>query len=298
MTEPPTPQGGGAQEGDQRAEWLQDPETRFVLFRGESALLEADLPIRPVLVPMVELADPRLDFANAVHLGICETGPLLALDLEEADVEGFDRESRSNAFRDLRSIQEPIDRVTWRILSRARALLAWNRFFAACPTCGSATTPQSGGTIRMCSNASCGRIHYPRTDPTVIVRIIFGEKCLLGRQRKFAPGVRSVIAGFVEPGETLEGAVRREAEEEVGIAVERITYLGSQPWPFPMNLMIAFEAHACDETIRIDAQELEAADWYTRERIQEELAAGSLVLPSPKSIARWMIEDWLGRRTD
>jgi NAD+ diphosphatase len=298
MSERSALQGVGAQEEDQRAEWLRDPETRFILFCGEGALLETDPPIRPILVTPAGLTNLRPAFANAVHLGAYETGPLLALDLEEANDGGSEGDLLRGRFRGLRSIQEPVDSATWELLSRARALLAWNRLYVACPACGSATTPQNGGTIRVCSNAACGRNHYPRTDPTVIVRVVSGEKCLLGRQRQFAPGIRSVVAGFVEPGETLEGAVRREVEEEVGIAVERIAYLGSQPWPFPMNLMIAFEAHAQDETIRIDAQELEAADWYTRERIREELAAGSLVLPSRKSIARRMIDEWLENRSD
>ncbi|MFC2081869.1 NAD(+) diphosphatase [Candidatus Bipolaricaulota bacterium] len=298
MSERSATQDGNAREADRHAEWPRDPKTRFILFRGESALLEADLPIRPIRVSPAELADLGLDFRDAVHLGVYEAGPLLALDLEEAADGGSESEPLRGAFRSLRGIQDPVDRLTWELLSRARALLGWNRLYAACPACGSATTPRNGGTIRVCTNAACGRNHYPRTDATVIVRVLSGEKCLLGRQPQFAPGLRSVVAGFVEPGETLEGAVRREVDEEVGIAVERIAYLGSQPWPFPMSLMIAFEAHARDETIRIDAQELEAADWYTRERVREELAAGSLVLPSRKSIARRMIDDWLESPTE
>ncbi|MBU0596077.1 NAD(+) diphosphatase [Candidatus Bipolaricaulota bacterium] len=293
MSEESGLQDRDAQEVDRRDEWLRDPQTRFILFRGDRALLETDLPIRPVLITPAEAASQRLDFRDAVHLGVYEAGPLLTVDLGEAADEACEEDLLRGTFRRLRTIQEPVDHATWELLSRASALLAWNRQYAACPVCGSVTIAQNGGTLRVCSNAACGRDHHPRTDPTVIVRVVSGEKCLLGRQPQFAPGLRSVIAGFVEPGETLEGAVRREVEEEVGIVVERVAYLGSQPWPFPMNLMIAFEAHAEDEAIRIDTQELEAADWYTRDRVKEEVSAGALVLPSRKSIARWMIDTWL-----
>jgi len=127
----------------------------------------------------------------------------------------------------------------------------------------------------------------------VIVRLVRDERCLLARQPRFAPRVRSVVAGFVEPGESLEEAVRREVSEEVGIRVGRTRYLGSQPWPFPMSLMLAFEAEALTEEIRLEDEELEAADWYTREQVRREVDAGTLILPSPKSISRRMIDEWL-----
>lgn len=283
-------------DSDRVSEALRDPEARFVLFRGDDVLLKTDPPIRPALVSPGELANLTTDFRGAVFLGTHEAGPRLAIDLEEVCGRVCGRDAFLGEFQNLFGIQEPIDPQTWELLSRARALLAWNRLGAACPTCGAATKPQEGGTVRICSNATCGRIHYPRMDPTAIVRVVSDDKCLLARQPQYRPGLRSVLAGFVEPGETLEGAVRREVAEEVGIAVDRMVYLGSQPWPFPMSLMIAFEAHAQDEAIQIDRQELEAADWYTRERVQQELSTGSLVLPSKKSIARRMIEDWLEER--
>jgi NADH pyrophosphatase NudC (nudix superfamily) len=142
MSERSALQGVGAQEEDQRAEWLRDPETRFILFCGERALLETDPPIRPILVTPAGLTNLRPAFANAVHLGAYETGPLLALDLEEANDGGSEGDLLRGRFRGLRSIQEPVDSATWELLSRARALLAWNRLYVACPACGSATTPQ------------------------------------------------------------------------------------------------------------------------------------------------------------
>jgi NAD+ diphosphatase len=226
-----------------------------------------------------------------------DRGPRFALDVQALPPDVFDGRT-GGGFRDLGEIREPIDVGTWALLSRARSLLEWNQRLVLCPVCGAETTQYNGGAARICSNGTCKHIWFPRTDPAVIVRVVSGEKCLLARQPQYAPGLRSVLAGFVEPGETLENAVRREVREETGLEVDGTQYLGSQPWPFPMSLMIAFEAHAGDEAIRIDEQELEAADWYTRTDVRRGLAAGSLVLPSRKSIARKMIEDWLDSCAD
>jgi len=276
---------------------LRDPTTRFIVFRGGEVLLATTHPIQPALLSALDLAELSVDLRTAILVGIYNNHePRLALDIEQAAVDSLQSSDFSGDFHNLQAIQEPVESETWEMLSRAWALLAWNRDYATCPTCGGATEPQEGGTIRTCSNRTCGRIHYPRTDPTIIVRVISHEKCLLARQPQFRPGLKSVLAGFVEPGETLEGAVLREVQEEVGLAVDRIAYLGSQPWPFPMSLMIAFEAHALEETIQIDTRELEAADWYTRERVRQELAEGTLELPSLKSISRRMIDEWLEGR--
>ena len=281
---------------DRLDEALRDLEARFLLFRGGDVLLEREPPIQPVVVTLREITMLTIDLRSAVLLETGATALRLALDLQDVGDEEIEHVASLGEFRGLHGIQEPIDPQTWELLSRARALLAWNRRCAICPTCGAPTEPQEGGTFRVCTGVTCGRILFPRTDPSVIVRVLSGEKCLLARKPGFAPGVRSVLAGFVEPGESLEGAVRREVAEEVGIAVERIVYLGSQPWPFPMSLMVAFEARACEERIRLDEEELEAADWYTCERVQKELVEGTLVLPSRKSIARRMIEAWLEGR--
>ena len=129
----------------------------------------------------------------------------------------------------------------------------------------------------------------------MIVRVTHGERCLLARQPRFASGVRSVLAGFVEPGETLESAVVREVFEEVGLRVRAVSYFGSQPWPFPFSLMIAFTAIACDREIRIDAHEIESADWYSRDRVRRETADGTLTLPGANAISRQLIDRWLDR---
>jgi NAD+ diphosphatase len=272
---------------------LRHPDARFLLFQGERVLLERDLPIQPAWISCPDLTKLGLEPLMSVDLGIDAGAPRMALEVLDADGSAAKTLSALGEFQSLRDIQAPIAARTWRTLARARALLSWNLNYGFCPSCGAVSLPEKGGAMRTCTNTDCGRPIFARTDPSVIVRITLGERLLLARQPRFRPGLWSVLAGFVEPGETLEEAVRREVGEEVGLAVDHIHYLGSQPWPFPMNLMAAFEARALDATLRLDAQELEEARWYTREQMRQGLDDGSLLLPSQKSISHWMIKDWL-----
>ena len=269
---------------------LADPSARFLLFRGEEAFLED---AEPVLVARADLPFPDETLASAILVGHVGEAPRLALDVSH--LEGKDGAFRlsSGEFRNLHRLQEPVAPEAWRLLARASALVSWHRSHPVCPMCGAPTRPEMGGATRVCSNEACAQVHYPRTNPSVIVRLVNGERCLLARQPQFSPHVRSVLAGFVEPGESLEDAIRREVAEEVGIRAGKITYLGSQPWPFPMSLMVAFEAEALTDEIRLDDEELEEAGWYTRDDVRRDVGAGKLILPSLKSIARRMIEEWL-----
>jgi NAD+ diphosphatase len=277
---------------------LMDPRSQFVLFDGDRALLRADA-AEPVVISGDQLLDADLRTRSTVFLGLDGDTPWFALDVDERDLLAC-RETiasidltRGGGFVLLGPIDGPIASNTWEILSQARALLAWNRSTACCPTCGAPTNARRGGHQRVCNDPQCGKTYFPRTDPAVIVRVVNADRCLLARSQRFRPDVWSVLAGFVEPGESLEAAVRREVEEEVGLSVEDVRYLGSQPWPFPMSLMVAFEAYAPLDRIRIDAEELESADWFNRDGLRESVASGRLVLPSRKSIARRMIDRWI-----
>jgi NAD+ diphosphatase len=148
------------------------------------------------------------------------------------------------------------------------------------------------GFIRRCTNAECDRQHFPRTDPAIIVLVTHGDRALLGRQAKWDATWYSVLAGFVEPGESLEQAVRREVKEEAGITVGEVRYDSSQPWPFPSSLMIGFTAEALDDDIRIGDDELEDARWFTRADVDAGLEAGELRLSPRISISRHLIESW------
>ncbi|MFI9556883.1 NAD(+) diphosphatase [Nonomuraea endophytica] len=179
------------------------------------------------------------------------------------------------------------------LLVYAVALEAWHTTHEHCPRCGSRTRVEGGGHIRVCPED--GSQHFPRVDPAVIMLIRDEEdRCLLARGPQWPEGRLSILAGFVEPGESLEHAVVREVAEEVGIAVTNPRYLGSQPWPFPRSLMLGFFADAITTTLTPDADEIAEARWYSRVQLAEALASGELRLPPPVSIARRLIETWYG----
>jgi NAD+ diphosphatase len=144
----------------------------------------------------------------------------------------------------------------------------------------------------VCTNPQCGQLHFPRTDPAIIVLVTHGEQCLLGRQPTWPAGRYSIIAGFVEPGEGLEAAVAREVREETGIDIKHVRYHASQPWPFPSSLMLGFTAQAANTTIQLKDGELEDARWLSREEIAGELGRGTLRLPPEISISYRLIEGW------
>ncbi len=159
------------------------------------------------------------------------------------------------------------------------------------------------GHVRICTNADCATTHFPRTDPAVIMLVIDGDRCLLGKRPGRQSFMYSTLAGFVEPGESLEEAVAREVMEETGIAITNIRYAHSQPWPFPANLMLGFYADATSTEIVFNDDELADANWFTRDEVRELMAArdhtdserlgGALHLPRPVSIARRLISEWL-----
>ena len=179
-------------------------------------------------------------------------------------------------------------------LAEAKALLHWHLRHRFCANCGAPTLVTQGGWKRECPN--CKAEHFPRTDPVVIMLAVTKDHCLLGRQSRFVPGMWSCLAGFVEPGENVEMAVRRETVEEAGITCGRVTYFASQPWPFPMNLMIGCHAEALTTEITVDHTELEGARWFTREEVSLMLLRqhpDKLTTPPPVAIAHHIIRAWV-----
>ncbi|WP_229055057.1 NAD(+) diphosphatase [Aeromicrobium sp. Leaf350] len=177
----------------------------------------------------------------------------------------------------------------------AVAIARWLAATPFCPRCGSRTEIQQAGHLRHCPE--CGASHFPRTDPAVIMLITDDQdRALLGRNPAWPEGRFSTLAGFVEPGESLEDAVRREVREEVGVTVGEVTYGASQPWPFPASLMLGFFGKATEATIDVDQDEIAEAAWVTREELVRYGEAGTLLLPpSGVSISSWLIETWLGQ---
>ncbi|MDQ3145037.1 MAG: NAD(+) diphosphatase [Pseudomonadota bacterium] len=181
------------------------------------------------------------------------------------------------------------------LFAAALSLANWHRRHCFCSVCGAATQPNRGGWSRACG--SCGAEHYPRADPVVIMLATYDDHLLLGRQPHYPPSRYSALAGFVEPGETIEAAVARELFEEAGIRVTEVTYLASQPWPFPSSLMIGAHATATSDSLVIDTAELDDARWFSRAEVAAALAGNpaSAFLPPPRfAIARTLLERWLG----
>lgn len=191
-------------------------------------------------------------------------------------------------FRELRFYGAVLPADEAGLLAYARALAIWRRRNRFCGVCGTPARSTQGGHVRTCSNPECGAEQFPRIDPAIIVLITDGERALLGRQASWPKGRYSTIAGFVEPGESLEDAVVREVREETGVHVRDVQYHSSQPWPFPSSLMLGFMAWASGtEIVRAD-QELEDARWFSR----NDIAHGSPILPTAQSISFRLIEDW------
>jgi NAD+ diphosphatase len=184
-------------------------------------------------------------------------------------------------------------------LAEAKAMLQWHMRHRFCANCGAPTAPACAGWKRECP--ACKVEHFPRTDPVVIMLAIDGERCLLGRQTRFVASTYSCLAGFMEPGETIEDAVRRETREEAGIVCGRVRYFATQPWPFPMSLMIGCHAEATSTTITIDREELEDARWFDRSEAAAMLMRkhpDGLITPPPIAIAHHIIRAWVDGGAD
>jgi NAD+ diphosphatase len=233
--------------------------------------------------------------SETVFLGLRDGVGFFGVSLDP--VAGEELKARDGlAVFDLRSIavQGIVEPEHLAPLAEAKALLHWHRRHRFCANCGSPTNLVMGGWRRDCP--TCGAQHFPRTDPVVIMLACDRERCLLGRQRRFAPGMWSCLAGFVEPAETIEEAVQRETLEEAGISCDQVTYFASQPWPFPMSLMIGCFARARSVELTVDRVELEDARWFDRDEVSLMLLRGHperLTTPPPVAIAHHIIRNWV-----
>jgi NAD+ diphosphatase len=283
-------------------QWLTarqtDPSTRYTLIWRFKHLVTTRSPIRPILLSPQEL-HLRVDgAASPTFLGIHRGRAYFATDLSESatvvpdSVAGGRQASGGRQFRELRQVAALLDAPDAAILAHARAMAYWHQRHRFCGDCGSPTEPREGGYLRVCSNADCGQHHFPRSDPAIIVLVESGKRCLLGRKALWPEGMYSTIAGFVEPGECIEAAVIREVREETGVQVSEIHYQSSQPWPFPSSLMLGFRARAAGSTIQVDRDELQDAQWFTREQIRSGLLKGRLQLPTNISVSHRLIEGW------
>lgn len=252
--------------------------------------------------PAAELLDMA---GEVVFLGLTANhAPVFAADLSKSEPEADGSGPAlglGGAWMGLRAVGALLPAGEAAMLGYARAMMIWHHRARFCGSCGAPTEAREGGHMRQCLDTRCGAQAYPRTDPAVIMRVTDGDNVLLHRQRAWPQGQWSILAGFVEPGETLEEAVAREVREETGLEVADIAYHGSQPWPFPSSIMLAFSARATGGTLVPDPHELEDARWFSRDLILREFDDAhrgrntGLFLPVHGSVSRRLIEAWLGR---
>ncbi|MFL6177995.1 MAG: NAD(+) diphosphatase [Ornithinibacter sp.] len=272
------------------ARLLADPDTRVLRLVGDRVeVSDAGGGPAVVLAPPVAADAARL----ALYLG--ESGGHAVVGVVADD--RADAVADDPAWRTLRSVGADLDDLGAQAFATTLALANWHRTHGHCPRCGAATAPVLAGWIRRCpADAS---EHYPRTDMAVIMAVVDADdRILLARGKGFRGNGMSVLAGFVEPGESLAAAVAREVAEEVGIEVTDVTYLGDQPWPFPSSLMLGFTARALGTDLRLQAEEIEAARWFTRDELVAAIADGSVVVSGRISISRRIIEHWFGGALD
>ena len=271
---------------------LRAPATRFVAVAAERhPFVHAETGARRPCYLTPKEVDGALP-GDPILLGVHEGITWFAVDVTEAPP-SFPAHVTLLRIRDVVTDLAHRDSA---VLAYANALVHWHRTHRFCGACGTPTASVRGGHVRRCNDTACAREHFPRTDPAVITLVCDGDRCLLARRRDWAPGRRSTVAGFVEPGETLEHTVAREVFEEVGVRVGEVRYRGSQPWPFPQSLMLGFRATAASTDIAVDGDEIAEADWYTPGRIEADTAAGTLILPPFDSISRRLVDDWLAER--
>jgi NAD+ diphosphatase len=272
---------------------LADPATLFIVLAGDVPLLATGEPGSALIDAAT--ASRVAPFDEAVLLGALSERSVVGVQVDAARAEVFAGDA---GFRllDLRSVavQGAVPAEEHGMLAQGKALLHWHAKHRFCSNCGAPTSAARAGYRRDC--AACGTQHFPRTDPVAIMLIARGDTCLLGRQARFAPGVYSCLAGFIEPGETIEDAVRRETFEESGVRVGAVSYVMSQPWPFPMSVMIGCIGEAESEDLILDREELEDARWFSKAEVGRMLDGDhpdGLKIPPPIAIAHHLIRRWV-----
>lgn len=264
---------------------LNSPQARFVPVWQQRCLVQND---RAGLLSAAELGTAAPGVDAAILLGRRADEWLFAAELDAA------REPKlgpGQVFAELREVMGELPAEDAALVAYARAMVNWRARHRHCGVCGARNRPREAGFVMECTAAGCGHRSFPRLDPAVIVLVHHGDRCLLGRQPTWPEGRYSTIAGFIEPGEGLEDAVRREVAEETNIRVGACHYFASQPWPFPAALMIGFHAVAESTDIRLNDGELADARWLTREQI----AARDVTLPPRTSVAFRLIESWFDK---
>lgn len=236
--------------------------------------------------------------SEIIFLGLESERPIFAVDLSGYEEDKVLELAGSGEFHDLRKIATLLDHEEASLLAYGRGLMNWHKTHAYCSHCGSKSMSTEGGHSRKCTNATCNALCFPRLDPAIITLIEHipakGEPlCLLAVHDTPVGKICSTLAGFVEPGESLEGAVQREMMEEAGLLVKNIEYVASQPWPFPASIMIGFKAESDTLDFKLDKDEIQNAAWFSAKELMTARETGEMRLSKEDSIARFLIEDWI-----
>lgn len=301
----PKPRLGYANSRIERAAELRPDAAKLAALAGDSRAATYVIGGEMIVLKKgAVINDPQFSFTEAgalgtaaetVFLGLLDGAARFGHGLSPAAAEAL--KTRDDLLvTDLRSIavQGLVEADHLPPLAEAKALLHWHARHRFCPNCGAPTRVVDGGWRRDC--ASCQGQHFPRTDPVVIMLAVDGDNCLLGRSPRFPPTMWSCLAGFVEPGESVEDAVRRETREEAGIGCGEVRYFATQPWPFPTSLMIGCHARAASRDIVVDRNELEDARWFSRDEVIAMLTRthpGGLATPPGIAIAHHIIRAWV-----
>jgi NAD+ diphosphatase len=265
---------------------LNDPGTLIVpLWQARNLVRRADRVSTAAFIAVTHEIRRTLPDGEFVLLGRYHGHAAFAVDIA---AESPPAQLPDATFEDLRTAGSFLPHDEAGLLAYARALVLWRQRHRHCGSCGAPTRAEHSGHVMRCTASACGAEQFPRLDPAIIVLVTDGERALLGRQAAWPPGRYSTIAGFVEPGESLEDAVAREVLEETGVVVQDAEYHSSQPWPFPSSLMIGFTARASADALARADEELEDVRWFTR----AEIASGTPGLPPPQSVSFRLIEDW------
>ena len=275
--------------------WLHSLQSaassRFVVSHQQRFLFHTEPKLKPYYIKGSKFHDLCRASDTIVFLGSRKNHHYFVADLARSNL-ATSLTKASTKFIDLRSAGRDLKANQSSLLSYAKSMIHWHDAHQHCGVCGNPTHPQQGGHVRQCIIQDCARVQFPRTDPAIIVSVIHDGRCLFGRQATWPESRYSVIAGFVEPGESVEQAVVREVHEETNIKLHRIRYHSSQPWPFPGSIMLGYSATASSNEITLNDGELQDAHWRSTDEVIDGLASGDFRLPPPLSIAYRLIEDW------
>jgi NAD+ diphosphatase len=274
-------------------EQLSAESTLFIPVLDSKVLCTSLHNPRAVYLTKKDIKDLSKAGELSVFLGISDNKAIFAIDVELLKSNSI--LNTIGDYFDFRQVMSLLSYHEYALLALARFMIHWQSKNRFCGKCASATKSAEAGNSRICQNSDCGERYFPAMDPAIIVLVICGDCCLLGRQKRWPDLMYSTIAGFVEPGERMEDTVVREVHEETGVTVGEIEYQASQSWLMPASLMLGFTAIAKDEKIKFDTNELQDARWFTREEIKDNLQKGLLKMPGKLSIARSLIKEWFDK---